>query len=129
MPPAMAQFLGHLRLRELRAAHVSRMLRSLAEGHETRVRELGATSIQRVRATLRSALTDARREGLVTTNMATDALAPRASRPKVRPWEPGELGAFLDHASSNRLGNLFELIALAGLRRGEGAAFAGPTSM
>jgi len=37
----------------------------------------------------------------------------------VHPWEPAELGTFLDHAATHWLGNLFELIALAGLRRGE----------
>jgi len=37
----------------------------------------------------------------------------------VRPWEPDELGAFLDHAAGHRFGTLFELVALAGLRRGE----------
>ena len=111
--------LGHLRLRELRAAHVSRMLRALAESNETRSRKIGASTIRRVHATLRSALTDARREGLVKANVANDARVPKAQRPKVRPWEPAELGAFLDHALSDRLGTLFELTALAGLRRGE----------
>lgn len=111
--------LGHLRLRDLRPAHVSRMLRDLAEANDTRARKIGATSLRRVHATLRSALGDARREGLVKTNAAADATVPKAGRPKVRPWEADELGAFLDHAATDRLGNLFELIALAGLRRGE----------
>ena len=70
-------------------------------------------------ATLRSALNDARREGLVNMNVATDAQVPRAERPKVHPWEPAELGTFLDHAGSHRLGPLYEIIALAALRRGE----------
>ncbi len=111
--------LGHLRMRDLRPAHVSRMLRALAESNETRARKIGPTSLRRVHATLRSALNDARREGLVKTNAATDATVPKAERPKVRPWEAEELGAFLDHATADRLGTLFELVALAGLRRGE----------
>jgi integrase len=37
----------------------------------------------------------------------------------VRPWEPEELGAFLDHAAGHRLGVLFEVLAMTGLRRGE----------
>ncbi len=112
--------LGHLRLRELRPAHVSRMLRDVADPNAGRARRIGPTSIKRLHATLRSALGDARREGLVKTNAATDATVPRAERPKVRPWEPDELGAFLDYAVAHRLGALFELVALAGLRRGEG---------
>ncbi len=98
---------------------MSRMLRALSDSNETRARKIGTTSIRRVHATLRSALTDARREGLVKTNVASDALVPRAERAKVRPWERSGLGAFLDHASLDRLGTLFELVALAGLRRGE----------
>ncbi|MFI6061650.1 hypothetical protein [Streptomyces sp. NPDC051286] len=35
------------------------------------------------------------------------------------PWEPAELGAFLDHIGTHRLGALFEVIAGTGLRRGE----------
>jgi integrase len=37
----------------------------------------------------------------------------------VRPWEPAELGVFLEQAGSHRFGARFELIALAELRRGE----------
>ena len=52
-------------------------------------------------------------------NAAIDATVPRAQRPKVRPWEPEELGTFLDSVSTHPLAPLFELMALAGLRRGE----------
>lgn len=106
--------LGHLRLRELRPAHVSRMLRDVSTGGE-----LGAATVRRIHATLRSALSDARREGLVKLNAASDATVPRAERAKVQPWEPSELGRFLDYSAGDRLGPLFELTALTGLRRGE----------
>ena len=36
-----------------------------------------------------------------------------------QPWEPGELGRFLDHAVGHRLGVVYDLIAATGLRRGE----------
>ena len=62
---------------------------------------------------------DAVRHELVRRNAATDARVPKAERPKVHPWEAAELGTFLDNAATHRLGGLFELIALAGLRRGE----------
>ncbi len=111
--------LGHLRLRDVRPAHISRFLRELGEPKPERKRRVGPSTVRRVHATLRSALGDARREGLIETNPAADASLPKAERPKVRPWEAAELGAFLDHASTDRLGPMFELIALAGLRRGE----------
>ncbi len=57
--------------------------------------------------------------GEVTRNVATLAELPRASRQKVRPWEPEHLGAFLDATADERLAPLFHVCAFAGLRRGE----------
>lgn len=106
--------LGKLRLRDLRPGHVTAMLRKVGEG------AAGPATVQRVRATLRSALSSAMRQQLVASNVAKNLDMPTVSRPKVRPWEPEELGAFLDHAVADvRLGALFELIAATGLRRGE----------
>jgi integrase len=42
-----------------------------------------------------------------------------AARPKVKPWQPEELGRFLDSLGGHRLAALYELIAATGLRRGE----------
>ena len=107
--------LGRIRLRELRTSQISALLRDLAAGG------LGITSVRRVHATLRSALGDAVRAELVQTNAATNAVVPRQARPKNHPWEPEELGHFLDHAASDPFAPIFELIAMAGLRRGEAA--------
>lgn len=74
--------LGRLRLRDLRAGHVEAMLRTV---------EAGPSTVRRVHATLRSALSDAKRRRLVSYNAAVDVALPKASRPKVQPWEPGEL--------------------------------------
>jgi integrase len=68
---------------------------------------------------LSSALSDARREGLIRHNPAADASVPKEQRAKVNPWSGEELGRFLDHAGAHRLGAIFELMAMAGLRRGE----------
>jgi integrase len=102
--------LGRLRLRDLRPGHVEAMLRTV---------EAGPSTVRRVHATLRSALSDAKRRRLVSYNAAVDVALPRTSRAKVQPWEPAELGKFLDHAASDRLGVLFEVMAATGLRRGE----------
>jgi integrase len=107
--------LGHLRLRELRTTQVTHMLRALADGG------LGTTSVRRVHATLRSALSDAVRAELVLSNAAKNAVVPRHARPKVHPWQPEELRQFLDHVALDPFAPIFELIAMAGLRRGEAA--------
>jgi len=106
--------LGRLRLRDLRPGHISAMLAQVPAGPAT---------VQRVRATLRSALSSAVRQQLIAFNVAKNVELAAAPRPKVRPWEPAELGKFLDHAVSDaRHGALYELIAATGLRRGEAAA-------
>lgn len=105
--------LGHLRLRDVRPQHTAGMVRALHGSGMS-----GATT-RRVVATLRSALTSAQRRQLVTINAAANLELPAAPRPKVRPWEPADLGRFLDHAASDRLGPVFEVLAATGLRRGE----------
>jgi integrase len=104
--------LGRLRLRDLRPGHVEAMLRTVKAGPTTR---------RRVHATLRSALSDAQRRQLIPYNPADTkrVTLPKATRPKVQVWQPAELGRFLDAIGQHRLGALYELDALTGLRRGE----------
>jgi integrase len=102
--------LGHVRLRDLRPTHVTAMLRTV---------NAGPVSVRRVHGTLRSALASALKVQLVAFNAAANLELPAAPRAKVRPWEPAELGAFLDSIGGDRLAPLFELIAATGLRRGE----------
>jgi integrase len=109
--------LGNVRLKDLRPAHVEKLLRELAVDDEGRPRS-GAT-LRRVHATLRSALASAVRRRLVPYNAAADVDLPRTQRPKVHPWEPEELGRFLDSLDGHPLAAVFELIAATGLRRGE----------
>lgn len=110
---------GQLRLRDLRPTHVEAMLEAIATPRPGRRKPMGAASVRRVHATLHSAMATAKRRRLISFNPATDVELPSATRPKVRPWEPSELGRFLDHAGSDELGPLFELAAATGLRRGE----------
>ena len=69
--------LGHLRLDDLRVAHVAEMLAEAPGSDATR---------QRVRATLRSALNDAVREGLILINAAALVKLPSGKRPKALVW-------------------------------------------
>jgi integrase len=75
--------------------------------------------VRQIHATLRSALNEAVRRRVRPYNPAALAELEPTRRPKVRPWEPEELGAFLDFAVGHRLGVLFEVLAMTGLRRGE----------
>ncbi len=124
--------LGRLRLGDLTSQHVEAMLVAIArpktkpaddekigKGQRRNPKTLSAATVRRVHATLRSALSAAKRKKLVSFNAAEDLELPDAQRPKVKPWEAEELGQFLDHAAADRLGPLFEVMAMTGLRRGE----------
>jgi integrase len=102
--------IGRLDIGAVRRAHIEAALDGLDCSAATKTRYL---------ATLKSALHDALREGLVTVNAATLARLESGKRPKIHPLEPAELGRLLDHVGRDRLGPLFETIAATGLRRGE----------
>lgn len=123
--------LGRLRLAELRVEHVKEALDGVTSSDANR---------QRVRATLRTALSDAVAQQLISVNPAKLVKIASGKRPRAlvwtaervqrwqetgeRPspvmcWTPAQLGAFLDAAEGDRLYALFHLIAHRGLRRGE----------
>jgi integrase len=152
--------LGRIRLDKLQARHIEAMFTAIEEVNERIIecREAGDTGAwaklerrrvvslatkHRIRATLRSALSDAvrRPELPVTFNAASHARLPSCPRKKplvwtadrIKQWEkdgtvPGEVMIwtpdqtirFLDHARKYTwLFPLFHLIAVKGLRRGE----------
>ena len=84
-------------------------------------RPFGASSAQRLRATLRAALTAAMVHGEVARNVAAGkAVKIRGGeRPKIQVWEPDQLRDFLFAVKGERLYPLVYLAAFAGLRRGE----------
>jgi integrase len=87
-------------------------------------RPFGPSSATRVRATISSALADAVAQGEVTRNVAAQTRQRRGRknrRPRVRVWEPDQLGAWLDalEAQAERLYPLVYVATFAGLRRGE----------
>lgn len=108
--------LGHVRLGQLTPTHVDSFIRQMRRDGR------GTTTIRRIHAVLRSALSDAKRRRLVAYNAAVDVEIPTDNAAHVSPWEPHELAAFLDAASRDRLGALYEVLAFTGLRRGEACA-------
>lgn len=100
---------------------------------------ISATTLQRIRATLRRALNMAIRDQLLLVNPACLILLPHpqrhrpqrwtatrvaawqlnGQRPPVAVWTPQQLAAFLTFVRDDRLYALWWLVALRGLRRGE----------
>ncbi|NUP48485.1 MAG: site-specific integrase [Catenulispora sp.] len=103
-------------------------------------RAVQAASRQRLRATLRSALSAACKQQLITVNVAKLVELETGKRPKalvwntarvarwratgetpspVMVWTAEQTGSFLEHAAEHPLFALYHLIAFTGLRRGE----------
>ena len=105
--------LGAVQLTALRKYHVANFIDDLIESGR------GATTVRRIHSTLRSALNDALERDLIDYNPSARVKLPKVEKAKLQPWEPQEAGVFLDLAAEHRLGALFELAILTGLRRGE----------
>jgi integrase len=108
--------LGHLRLADLRAAHVDALLAKMeSEGR-------GLPTRHRVIKALSSALSMAERRRLVTTNVCRQIeLAPERT-PERPVYDAKQLSRFLGAASDDRLAALWRLYGVVGLRRGEALA-------
>ncbi|MGH2890325.1 MAG: tyrosine-type recombinase/integrase, partial [Solirubrobacteraceae bacterium] len=128
--------------REHRSLDARRARRLLAELPPFR-RVQNAASIERIRAALRSALSDAQKQRLVTDNAAKHVYLASGRAPKPRLWtdprvdvwrETGavpfpvmvwtaeQTGAFLTAAKKDPYYAVFAVIAYTGLRRGEACA-------
>jgi integrase len=133
--------LGSVRLGELTGRQVAAMFTTLATTPNKWGRPPSPSTLHRIRATLRSALNAAIREGLIRDNPARFIELPSPRRPqaqvwtdhRIREWQrTGQrysvavwtaklLAEFLRFVAQDRLYAMWWLIALRGLRRGEAA--------
>jgi hypothetical protein len=86
--------LGDIPLDRLRVTHLDALFSWIEETNHTRRRPVGQSTMQRIRATLRSALSDAVRQGLVARNVAKDIRLPSGKKPKARVWTAARVTAF-----------------------------------
>lgn len=109
--------LGPIPLADLTPAHVERMTADLID------RGLAARTASHARVTLRRALSDAVRDGLVHRNVAALARPPRVVRRTIEPGrdylDGAALRRLLAMASEYDIGALVTVAATTGLRRGE----------
>jgi len=112
-PRASAFAIGRTRLTDLRRFHVSAFVAALTEDGR------GATTVRRIVAVLRAALADAARDDRIEDNPARGVRLPTEDKEQFEPWEPDQVGLFLDTAATHRLGDLFTVAVFTGMRRGE----------
>jgi integrase len=105
--------IGHVPLQQLTTAMLNALYQQLLD------RGVGPRTVQYVHATIRKALNDAVRWGLLVRNPALHAAAPLPPRTQMRTWSAAELRWFLEFVAGDRLSAAWQLAALTGMRRGE----------
>ncbi len=114
--------LGATRLDKLTATRIEGFLADKADhGRLDGTGGLGPASVRRLQVTLHKALDSAVRKGLLRINPAD-----LADKPKLPPrdvtedvWTPDQIAAFIDVSGEDRLGGVWHLAAMSGLRRSE----------
>jgi integrase len=111
--------LGGLTLQHLTPAHLNTLYGSMLVHGGKGGRPLSARTVQAIHMTIRKALGDAARWGIVVRNVTELASPPRPRRVEMQTWTAEELRAFLKHVEGERLYAVWILAASTGMRRGE----------
>jgi integrase len=85
-------------------------------------RPLSRSTVRNIHLAIHKAFADASDAGLLAANPASRAKPPRPIRGRGRPisvWRASELAQFLEFVESDRLGAVWRLTAMTGMRRGE----------
>ncbi len=109
--------LGKIRLLDLRAHHLDRMYSATTVGKAGR--PLSASTIRRIHGVLRSALNTAVKRRLIPYNPANHIELAAESHRRAKPWTAEECQEFLAKCADDRLTDLYRLMIVTGLRRGE----------
>jgi integrase len=105
--------LGGMRLTDIRRHHIN------AFAAELTAAKRGAVTVRRILAVLGTIFASAQKDELISSNPAIGADKPVLGDGPVKVWEPDDVRTFLQRAAQHRLGPLFEVAVLTGLRRGE----------
>lgn len=108
----LVPLLGTKRLETLSVADVRRFITRMQNTHT-------AATAKEAHRVLRTALTAAVREELITRNVASLVEPPRVKQREIRPWSLEETLTFLEAARRDPLYAVFVLAIAMGLRRGE----------
>lgn len=112
--------LGSVRLKDLTAVRLNAFYADLlTTGRQGGVTGLSPTTVSRVHVTMHRILRDAVKWGHVPTNVADLATPPRPTSTKMKVWSPTQIRKFVEITSADRLGVLWRLLLMTGLRRGE----------
>jgi integrase len=105
--------LGRMKLADIRRFHINGFIDELQAAGR------GPTTVRRIAAVVQGSLRSAEQEDLIEMNPSVGIKLPKVTKKDFVAWEPEQVGTFLDVASEHRLGALYELAMLTGMRRGE----------
>ena len=112
--------IGSIPLQKLNRNNISAMAGRLARETSPKTgRPLSPSTRSGLLVVLQSALGDAVKDGLLRANPVVGVKRPKVRRPEMHTWSSAELAKFLRATREDRLGALWHLLALTGLRRGE----------
>ena len=86
--------LGEVPLDRLRVSHLDALFSWIEQTNSARRRPISPSTMQRIRGTLRSSLSDAMRQGLLSRNVAKDVRLPSGRRAKPVVWTMARVAAF-----------------------------------
>jgi integrase len=104
--------LGAMQVRQIRRAHVQAFVDDLVAAGR------GAVTVRRIVAVVQGSLRAAVKDELLEDFPAAHLDLPPVDAEEFQPWEPAQVGHFLDVAGEHRLGALFEVAIFTGIRRG-----------
>ncbi|HZL07027.1 MAG TPA: site-specific integrase [Coriobacteriia bacterium] len=111
---------GKIPLQELTRNDVAVMAARMAKEKSSKTgRPLSPATRSGALGVLQHALDDALESGLLRSNPAAKVKKPKVRRPELHTWSGAELATFLQATRQDRLGPLWHLLALTGMRRGE----------
>src|SRR5215212_1974590 len=105
--------LGRIKLKALTPIHVRGLYREKLDD------ALSPRTVQYIHTTLRKALKEAVRDGLIPRNAADAVKAPKSAKKEINPLTPEQARVFLEAARGDRFEALYVLAIHCGLREGE----------
>jgi len=112
--------LGSRKLADLKPSHLETAYAAIVADSEGKGRvTVGPATVQRINAILRSALSDAMRDGYVSRNVASLVRLPKVPKPQHKWWEVSHVKSFTEYTRDDRHQALWLLLLRCGLRRGE----------
>lgn len=109
----LAPAFGRVTLDKLTPGHIQRMIKDKTDAGLTPL------TIRHIRSTLRKALNDAVRQGMIAVNPARLVTLPAVKTDPVAAMEPERAAAILEAVKGHRLAALMTVAMLTGMRKGE----------